>query len=182
MVQCGAAAISPRRGLILPRVKGLDSVKKWLRSFFYVKNSTEEDKIRLPQFVLGTPESRTNWDFNPKNRYAELKVIHKQIEHLVKDGLTADDLLRAFISRRVSPLQQRTHKICYMSGRLDPNRTSTFELSKAEVFRRVKAIAKTIMENGNWEWGVKPFDRVNQPLRVSVRHMPLRRSFLFYPK
>ena len=28
MVQCGAAAVSPRRKSILPRVKGLDSVKK----------------------------------------------------------------------------------------------------------------------------------------------------------
>jgi hypothetical protein len=175
MVQCGAASVSPRRDSILPRVKGLDSVKKWLRSFFYVKNSTDEDKIRVAKFVLCTPDSRTNWDFNPRNKYAELKVIHKQIEVLIKDGLTSDDLLRAFISRRVSPLQQRTHKICHMSGRFDPNRTSTRELSKAEIYRRVKAIAKMQMEDDNGEWGVKPFDRVNQALRVSTRHVPLCR-------
>ena len=176
MVQCGVASVSPRRGSILPRVKGLDSVKKWLRSFFYVKNSTNEDKIRLPQFVLCTPDSKTNWDFNPRKKYAELTVIHKQIESLVRDGLTSDDILRTFISRRISPLQQRTHKICHMSSRFDPNRTSTHELSKAEIFRRVKAIAKTPMENGDWEWGVKPFDRTNQALKLSTRHISLCRA------
>ena len=69
-----------------------------------MKNSTSEDKIRLPKFVPGTPDSKTNWDYNPRNKFAELKVIHMQVENLVREGLTIDDLLRTFISHRISPL------------------------------------------------------------------------------
>ena len=64
--------------------------------------------------------------------------------------MTADDLLATFISRRVSPLQHRVHKICHMSGHLDPTRTSTVELDKAQIRKRVKAIARTRMTE-EWE-------------------------------
>ena len=36
LVQCGAAAIQARRGSKLVKVFGLDTCKKWQRSFFYV--------------------------------------------------------------------------------------------------------------------------------------------------
>jgi hypothetical protein len=54
---------------------------------------------------------------------------------------TPDDLVRTFMTRRVSPLQRRSHKICQMSGCLDPSRMTTFELEKPEVPAQVKAIA-----------------------------------------
>ena len=53
MTQCGAATITPRRGSIFPRIYGLESCRKWQRSFFYVKNSTDVDLINLPDFVIG---------------------------------------------------------------------------------------------------------------------------------
>ena len=83
--------------------------------------------------------------------------------------MTGDDLLRTFVERRINPLQLRTHKMCVMSGILDPNRMSTFELSKEEVFRRVKAIAQTQMTDGNWQWGKEPHDRHHQASAVSAR-------------
>ena len=56
LTQCGAAAISPRRGSILPRVKGLESCKMWQQTFFYVKNASDDkDLIGLPAFVVGLP-------------------------------------------------------------------------------------------------------------------------------
>ena len=83
--------------------------------------------------------------------------------------MTGDDLLRTFISRRINPLQDQTHKMCVMSGRHDPNRMTTVELSKEEVYRRVKAIARTSMENGEWQWGKQPYDRYNPAPAVSIR-------------
>ena len=50
MTQCGAATIVPRRGSIFPRIQGLESCRKWQRSFFYVKNTTTVDMINLPRF------------------------------------------------------------------------------------------------------------------------------------
>ena len=41
------------------------------------------------------------------------------------EGLTGPDLLAAFVTRRVLPLQSRPHLICQMSGQLDPSRMCT---------------------------------------------------------
>ena len=75
---------------------------------------------------------------------------------------TADDIVRTFITHRILPLQRRVHKICQMSGPLDPTRISTFELSKPDVVVKVKAIAKTKM-SVDWKWGLEPFSRTNPP-------------------
>ena len=56
-----------------------------------------------------------------------------------------------------------------MSGRQDPNRMTTIELSKEEVYRRVKAIARTSMVDGEWQWGKQPYDRHNPAPAVSIR-------------
>jgi len=161
MTQCGAATVTPQRGSVFPRINGLESCKKWLRSFFYVKNTTDTDMIRLPAFSVGPPVNKPNWDYDPKELHAEVNQIHP-IVIILKDeeGLEADDLLATFISRRVSPLQRRLHKICHMSGRHDPTRITTVELTKAEVRRRIKAIAKTTMTD-DWEWGKEPHDRAH---------------------
>jgi hypothetical protein len=55
LTQCGAATVVPRRGSIFPRIQGLESCKKWLRSFFYVKNSSNFNHINLPKFAMGPP-------------------------------------------------------------------------------------------------------------------------------
>ena len=53
-----------------------------------------------------------------------------------------------------------------MSGKYDPTRISTHELNKAEVRRRVKAIARTTMTE-EWEWGLEPHNRTRLPEQVS---------------
>ena len=86
---------------------------------------------------------------------------------MAEKKLTPDDLLRTFISRRVCPLQTRVHKICHMSGPLDPTRVSRSVLTKEQVKRRVKAIARSGMVD-EWEWGVEPFERDRLPPNVST--------------
>ena len=97
----------------------------------------------------------------------EVNHIHQVVEQLKGDGMSADDLLATFISRRVSPLRRRVHKICHMSGPLDPTRISTVELDKAQIRRRIKAIARTRMTD-EWEWGKEPHSRSNLPPKVSI--------------
>ena len=60
MTQCGAATIVPRRNSTFPRIQGLESCRKWQRSFFYVKNTTEVDMINLPRFAIGPPTAQLN--------------------------------------------------------------------------------------------------------------------------
>ena len=64
-------------------------------------------------------------------------------------------------------MQQRAHKICHMSGRLDATRTSTFELSDDEIPSRVKGIAKLPGKMKEWSWGKKAFCRASPPPIVS---------------
>jgi hypothetical protein len=127
LTQCGAATVMPRKGSIFPRVQGLESCKKWLRTFFYIKNSSNVDRINLPKFVVGPP-SKLNWNYDPRDLDRGVNQIHKVVYQLKKDGLTGDDLLAMYVGRRVSPLQRRPHKMCFMSGHRDPCRISTVEL------------------------------------------------------
>ena len=132
MTQCGAATVIPRRGSNFFRIKGLESCRKWLRSWFYVRNTTGVDLINLPEFKIGPPTEEHNWRYHPGNKITEVNSVQGLVPQLKEAGLTGEDLITTFISRRVSPLQRRVHKICHMSGHLDPTRTSTFELTKAE--------------------------------------------------
>ena len=120
----------------------------------------------MPDFVIGPPTAQLNWGYNPTDTVLEVNQIHRVVAQLGKEGMTADDLLATFISRRVSPLQHRVHKICHMSGPFDPTRTSMFELDKAKIRRRIKAIARTKMPE-EWEWGKEPHSRSNLPPQVN---------------
>ena len=133
-----------------------------------MKSTGPQDLVNLPTFSLPPPNERFNWDFNPRETLIEVNAIHDVLKQYITDkNLTSDDLLRTFISRRVCPLQTWVHKICHMSGPFDPTRVSTCLLSKEQVKKRVKAIARSSMEAA-WEWGVEPFDRDNLPPNVIV--------------
>ena len=85
---------------------------------------------------------------------------------LLEKHFNGDDMLRTIVWRRVSPLQMRGHKICHMSGQLDPTRMSRHILNKGDVMKRVKAIASSEMEE-EWNWNVKPFHRNRRAPRVN---------------
>ena len=125
-----------------------------MAAFFLLRE--EYDKCRydkLAEIFYRPPTAQLNWGYKPNNN-----AIHQVIVELKKAGMMADDLLMTFVSRRVSPLQRRVHKIYHMSGPLDPTRMSTIELDKAQIQRRVKSIARTRME---------PYSRNNIPPSVS---------------
>ena len=134
------------------------------------------DLINLPYpYQSGPPPKENNcWNWNPEvdegnlAQLEELEAVHNALVDLLAEGLTGDDLLRVWTERRVNPLQKRSHNIWQMSGVMDPNRMSTFPLSKESVCRRVRAIAQTKM-TPNWEWGKEPYTRENPPPSVRIR-------------
>ena len=105
LTQCGAATISPRRGSVLPRVTGLESCKMWQRTFFYVRNTTDENLIGLPAFVIGPPAC-LNWGQPPPKRDKEITQAAARVEELKGQGLNGDDLVATFVYRRILPLQR----------------------------------------------------------------------------
>ena len=162
LLQCGAAAIQPKSGSVLPRIKGLESCRKWQKTFFYVSNRGEANLIRLPPFRIGVP-TRQNWKL-PSNSSPEIKMMEDRIKFFISKGFRGSDMVGTFITRRVAPLQRRAHKMCYMSGHMDPTRTSTFRLGEEEIRRQCKAIAQIKMSE--WTWGKRPYSRERPPPKV----------------
>ena len=75
-----------------------------------------------------------------------------------QERLTGTDLIAAFISRRVLPLQQRSHLIGQMTGLQDPNCMANTRLAADQVARRVNDISKANL-GVNWEFGMAPYSR-----------------------
>ena len=174
MVECGAAMVIPHKDVEFIRVPGLQTCWKWQCTFFYIKNATSVDLINLPAYVPGTPIHKSTWRWNPTDSTADdVKITEFITKAVAAKEIQPDDLIRTFISRRVLPLQHRTHKICQMMGRRDPTRITTFGLTKPEVRRKVKAISETRMPD-EWSWGKEAYRRSNPAPDVS-------RSFSFLP-
>jgi hypothetical protein len=120
MTQCGAAAIMSRKGSEFPKIELLEYCKKWQKTFFYVKNTTQVDLINLPAYVDVPPHEMKNWTYNPRSTVGAVNTLHRVMGELCDAGLTPEDIIASFISWRVSPLQRQSHKICQMSGAMDP--------------------------------------------------------------
>jgi hypothetical protein len=101
-----------RKGSDFPKIELLESCKKWQKSFFYVKNTTDVDLINPPAYVDVLPNDMKNWTHNPRNSVGIINALHRVMGELCDAGLTPEDIIACFISRRISPLQRRSHKIC----------------------------------------------------------------------
>ena len=90
-----------------------------------------------------------------------------RLRALVDGGLMAMDLLLAWVAQRVLPLQRRPHKMCFLSGRLDPSRTSRTELRKSTVAARIRSIVDNTVAD-DWEYGMASYTRSTHLPHVSV--------------
>ena len=126
MTECGAASIYPNIKTDYPNPKVLQSVKKWHRTFFYIRTADREaDCVNLPPFRLDPPVAKTNWQSKVGHGDADLDKMVKRVKELHKEVLEAADLVATFVLRWVLPLQRRPHRMCDMAGHLDCTRTST---------------------------------------------------------
>jgi hypothetical protein len=123
---CGTASFYARKTANFPGIKGKESCKKWQHSFFYVKNLKEGvDHINLPPFEANGPE-RDSWSAPLPRPTPDVEKILQRISALQKEsGLRPPDLLLAFLVARVSPLQRRSHKMCFLGLARDPTRHSS---------------------------------------------------------
>jgi hypothetical protein len=146
-----------RKGSDFLKIELLESCKKWQKSFFYVKNTTDVDLLNLPSYVDEPPFDMKNWTYNPKNMVGPVNALHRVKGELCDAGLTPQDIVACFISRRISPLHCQSHKICQMSRAMDPTRHSTHELSPADILWWVKDICKS--SQVTFAWGLEPYNR-----------------------
>jgi hypothetical protein len=141
-VVCGAASFYARKTASFPGLKGKESCKKWQRSIFYVKNLKEGvDCINLSPFDASGPGERYSWSASLPHADLEMaKVLQRIVALQAEGGLKPSDLLLAFLDARVSPLQRRSHKMCFLGSDRDPTQHSSRALSA--VAQKANRIAK----------------------------------------
>jgi hypothetical protein len=136
-VRCGGCILSPRLGDTFYKLSGLESVRTWQKTFFYVRNIGSEDFINLPAYVPGPPSMR-NWLHNPRDDKESVRITLFIETNKKETNLCTEDLVMLFLSRRVLPLQRCAHKICEMLGWMDPIRITTHSLSTPDLVAKAK--------------------------------------------
>ena len=137
----------------------MQSAHKWQCTYFYISNKMPEDLINLPAYVAGTPDARKNWQRNTPDLLVIDATITSYIEKLLAEQKpTADDLMCAWINRRILPLQMRSHKLCQLSGPKDPTRFTTWAISPEAVSQQVRSITDSKLPP-DWKWGKIPLRR-----------------------
>jgi hypothetical protein len=62
-----------------------------------------------------------------------VKILQRIVALQTDGNLKPSDLLLAFLDARVSPLQRRSHKMCFLGSDRDPTRHSSRVLTAVEV-------------------------------------------------
>ena len=75
---------------------------------------------------------------------AEVEELYHRVEalHMVAEEVNGVDIIRTFLKRRVQPLQARAHPMFLYTGRHDPTRFSTEELSRGDLDRALRPLLK----------------------------------------
>jgi hypothetical protein len=182
-VTCGAASFYAHKTTKFPKLTGKESCKKWQRSFFHGKNLGKDfDYVNLPPFDAEGSGKRDNWSASLLGPDPNMVNILRQIVALqAEGGLKPPDLLLVFIDTRVSPLQHRLHKMCFLGSNRDPTRHSSKVLSAAVVAQKANKIAEVKLL-AEWAWGLKLYDCNNQIAEVcfsgSAFHFPNLRTLV----
>src|SRR3954465_2122724 len=163
MAECGAAVIYVRRAGSYPHPTPPQSIKDWHMGFFYVSTPLDEDRdlLNLPEFSL-PPPTQHNWLKKPGETDTDVDRQMARIGELMGEGLTDADLVAAWLTHRVLPLQRRCHRICDVSGRRDPSRISTFQMDLDEFLRRMHSITALKVDQ-NFRFGLRAYNRQNPP-------------------
>ena len=124
------------------------------------------DHLNLPPYSgVQLPAAQPNWSYDPWRNDDDTLLTADRLRELVAEGLTSHDLLMAWVSRQVIPLQRQPHKLCYLSGLRDPSWTAREVMYEEEAAQLASAIIDGRVEN-DWEFGVVPYRRSNPPPQV----------------
>ncbi|KAE8767269.1 hypothetical protein D1007_61407 [Hordeum vulgare] len=98
MTPCSAALVHHRMTSGFPKLSLQDSIKKWHKGFFYVKNvNPSRDFINLPPFAIAPPTVKQNWKTLLPKPINEVKLICAHLDNLKAQGILARDLLTTMV-------------------------------------------------------------------------------------
>ena len=94
-------------------------------------------------------------------------MLVERVVQLVRDGVTGMDLLGAFLSRRIQPLQARDHPMWMYSGIEDSAWIHPEEVDEETVAQWLQGITGN-KDNPRGSRRVPPFDNTNEPDKVRL--------------
>ena len=101
------------------------------------------DRINLQAFAIAPPRAKMNWGYSLRRPSQEIVNLCKRVTMMrTQEGITGTDLLAAFITRWVLPLQWRSCLIGERIGLQDPNRMGSTLLSVEQAARAVNVISR----------------------------------------
>ena len=98
-----------------------------------------------------------NWGYSLQRPSQEIVNLCERVTVMrTQEGLTGTDLLAAFITRRVLPLQRRSCLIGETIGLQNPNQMGSTRLSVEQVVQGVNDISKANLGD-DWRFGKAPY-------------------------
>ena len=114
-----------------PAYSPYDSNRGWHGEWFYIRNPVEAPFLLFTRRRL---ERRESWSWGPAGRQNKLEVIEMELQKLVQHGLDGLWVFHTFFHRLVTPLVERRRQMWEYLGPMDPDRASSEELPKDEVW------------------------------------------------
>ena len=166
MIQmCRGLGIQMRNKSTFPAMILPESVRGWQSTWFYFKDEpTPGQSIGLPPYSTGRVEKPSSLRVTPEEK-EEVAMLVERVVQLVRDGMTGMDLLEAFLSRCIQPLQACDHPMWLYSGIEDSTRIHPEEVSE----ETVELWLQGITGNKDYSRGsrrVPPLDNATEPDKV----------------
>ena len=117
-----------------------DSVRGWQSTWFYCKDVASPNmSTGLPPFTLERPTTPRTLHMTEVEK-VQVGILVNAVVDLIHGGVTGMDLLEAFLSRQIQPLQVRDHTMWHYSVTEDTTRTHLEEVSKETVAQWLRSI------------------------------------------
>ena len=95
--------------------------------------------VRSSTVLLGESEGSPSVSVAKEDK-AEVDILSTALISIVNAGVNVMDLLEAFLTWRIQPLQARAHPMWVYEGPSDPTRVHPEELAETDVGAKIKAI------------------------------------------
>ena len=100
-----------------------------------------------------------------KGEQVQVGILVNAVVDLIRGGVTGMDLLEAFLSRRIQPLQARDHTMWHYSGPEDTTRTHSEEVSDETIAQWLRSITGAC-DNPLGAKRILPFSALNLPTNL----------------
>ena len=145
-----------------------DSLKGQQGTWFYYKDvPSASTRSGLPPYSSERVRAPPSL-FVVKSEKAKVNILSTTLVSVMNAGVNGMDLLEAFLTQRIQPLQTMVHPMWMYEGPSDPTQVHPKELAEIDIGAKIKAIT-CARDNPRGTRRVPPYSKDLQPLEVCMR-------------